>query len=196
MPLCPISIREPMKEDETAGNEKAKGEIGEICFSGPQVFLGYLNDEENTRKTVSKDGILYTGDLGSYDEKGLHFAGRSKLMIKPKGNNVFPTEVEEFISSRLKPKVASVAVVGAEHEIFTEGIMAFVEKKPDASLSPNDVLQVCQEMASFKRPSHVEILEPQQMPLNRVAKTDYVELKTRAQSVVEKLRKKGGWDKA
>ncbi|NMC04889.1 MAG: acyl--CoA ligase, partial [Candidatus Lokiarchaeota archaeon] len=56
-PLCPISIRDPMKPDGTAGDPKPKGQIGEITFSGPQIFLGYLNDEENTRKTVSKDGF-------------------------------------------------------------------------------------------------------------------------------------------
>nr|MBC8181796.1 acyl--CoA ligase [candidate division KSB1 bacterium] len=195
MPLCPISIREPMNENGTAGDEKPKGEIGDICFSGPQVFLGYLNDEENTRKTISKDGLLYTGDLGSYDENGLHFAGRSKLLIKPGGNNVFPTEVEEFISSELKPKVAAVAVVGALHDILTEGIMAFVEKKPDVSLNADEVLTACMNMASFKRPSHVVILEPEAMPLNRVSKTDYVELKTRAGKIIEDLRREGGWDK-
>jgi fatty-acyl-CoA synthase len=185
-----------MKEDGTAGAEKSRGEIGEICYSGPQVFLGYLNDEASTKKTVSSDGILYTGDLGYYDEQGLHFSGRSKLLIKPKGNNVFPTEVEEFISANLKTKVASVAVVGTPHEIFTEGIMAFVEKKVDVSLSAAEVLEVTQEMASFKRPSHVEIMEPAQMPLNRVAKTDYMELKKRAAVIVEELRKNGGWDKS
>jgi len=196
MPLCPISIREVMNEDGSAGEEKLPGEVGEICFSGPQVFLGYLNDEENTKKTISSEGILYTGDLGSYDEKGLHFAGRSKLMIKPKGNNVFPTEVEEFISSNLKPKVAGVAVVGTEHEIFTEGIIAFVEKKPDSNLTVDDVNEICKEMASYKRPSHVEILEPEMMPLNRVAKTDYMELKLRGVEIVKKLRQEGGWDKS
>ena len=195
MPLCPISIREPMNEDGTAGEEKPKAEIGEICFSGPQVFLGYLNDEENTKKTISKEGIVYTGDLGSYDEKGLHFAGRSKLLIKPGGNNVFPTEVEEFISSELKPKVAAVAVVGALHDILTEGIIAFVEKKPNVSLKADEVLTACKNMASFKRPSHVVILEPEGMPLNRVAKTDYVELKKRAGEIIEDLRSEGGWDK-
>lgn len=56
-PLCPISIRHPMKADGTAGDLKPKGEIGEICFEGPQIFLGYLNDEASTRKTVSKEGI-------------------------------------------------------------------------------------------------------------------------------------------
>lgn len=195
MPLCPISIREPMKEDGSAGDEKPAGEIGEICFSGPQMFLGYLNDEENTKKTISSDGYVYTGDLGFYDEKGLHFSGRAKLLIKPKGYNVFPTEVEEFISANLKPKVASVAVVGAEHDVFTEAIVAFVEKKPDAELTVDEVMTVCKEMASYKRPSHVEILQPEQMPLNRVAKTDYVVLKSRAQKIVAELRAKGGWDK-
>jgi len=195
MPLCPISIREVMNENGSAGAEKLPGEIGEICFAGPQVFLGYLNDKENTNKTISADGVIYTGDLGSYDEKGLHFAGRSKLMIKPKGNNVFPTEVEEFISSSLKSKVANVAVVGADHEIFTEGIIAFVEKKPNTELTVEEVNEVCKEMASYKRPSHVEILEPEKMPLNRVAKTDYMELKVRGAAIVERLRSEGGWDK-
>jgi len=195
MPLCPISIREVMNEDGTAGKEKPAGELGEICFSGPQVFLGYLNDPESTKKTVSKEGILYTGDLGFYDEKGLHFSGRSKLMIKPKGYNVFPTEVEEFISANLKAKVGAVAVVGVEHEIFTEGIMAFVEKKPGTDLSSEEVNEVCKGIASFKRPSHVVILDPEQIPLNRVAKTDYVALKSRAAEIIQELRQVGGWDK-
>ncbi len=195
-PFCPISIREPMKEDGTAGEEKKPGQVGEICFYGPQIFLGYLNDEENTRKTLSTDGYVYTGDLGSYDDLGLHFAGRSKLLIKPKGYNVFPTEVEEFISGNLKEKAGHVAVVGVEHEVFSEGIVAFVEKKQGASLSAEDVNEVCKEMASYKRPGHVEIVEYGEMPLNRVAKTDYVELKRRAAKIIEELRSKGGWDKA
>ena len=195
MPITPITIRESMKEDGSAGDIKAAGEIGDICYSGPQIFLGYLNDEENTRKTISTDGILYTGDLGSVDEKGLHFAGRSKLMIKPKGYNVFPTEVEEFISGHLKAKVGNVAVVGAQHDIFTEGIVAFVEKKPDVTLEVEELETICKDMASFKRPSHFEILEPAGIPLNRVAKTDYVTLREQAAQIVEKLRESGGWDK-
>ncbi|MHA1716286.1 MAG: class I adenylate-forming enzyme family protein [Promethearchaeota archaeon] len=194
MPLCPISIREPMKPDGTAGDEKPPGEIGEICFTGKQIFLGYLNDPENTAKTISKDGVLYTGDLGSYDEKGLHFAGRSKLLIKPKGYNVFPTEVEDFITQRLKEKVGIVAVVGVPHEVFTEGIMAFVEKKKDAKLTADEVMAVCKDMAAYKRPSHVEIIEQGEMPLNRVAKIDYMVLKDRGKEIVEKLRKEGKWD--
>ncbi|MCP4762877.1 MAG: acyl--CoA ligase [archaeon] len=194
MPITPISIREPMKLDGSSGNEKPSGEIGEICFSGPQVFLSYVNDEENTKKTISSDGWCYTGDLGSYDDKGLHFGGRSKLMIKPKGYNVFPVEVENFISDKLKDSVETVGVVGMKHEIFTEAIVAFVEKKKGKKVTPEEVSKTCKEMAAYKRPSLVVILEYNDMPLNRVQKTDYVSLKNMAEIEIEKLRKKGGWD--
>jgi acyl-CoA synthetase (AMP-forming)/AMP-acid ligase II len=195
MPITPISIREPMSDDGTAGTEKERGETGEICFSGPQVFLEYVNDPENTKKTISSDGWCYTGDLGYYDDEGLHFSGRSKLMIKPKGYNVFPTEVENFLSDALKDKVESVGVVGHKHEVFSEGIIAFVEKKKGARLTPEEVLEASKEMAAYKRPSHVVILEYNDMPLNRVNKTDYVALQSYAEKEVEKLRSEGGWDK-
>lgn len=198
-PLCPISIREPMKPDGSAGDEKPKGEIGEICFSGKQIFLGYLNDEENTKKTISSDGYCYTGDLGYYDEKGLHFAGRSKHVIKPKGYQVFPAEVEDFIQQKLKDKVGLVACVGAEHDVFTEAIVAFVELKKGATLNTDEVMTVCKDLAAYKRPSHVVLVELDEegkgIPLNRVAKTDYLILKDMAKKEVEKLREQGGWDK-
>jgi acyl-CoA synthetase (AMP-forming)/AMP-acid ligase II len=194
MPLCPISIRDPMQPDGTAGKEKSPNEVGEITFSGPQIFLGYLNDPENTRKTVSTDGYCYTGDLGYYDDKGLHFSGRSKLVIKPKGYQVFPTEIEEWIESHLPDKVAAVACVGAPHEVFTEGIVAYVERREGAELSASDVMKVCKDLAAYKRPNHVVILDPEQMPLNRVAKTDYMELKKWTKKLIADLRAKGGWD--
>lgn len=196
MPLCPISIREPMNADGSAGREKSKGEIGEICFSGPQIFLGYLNDPDNTRKTISKEGICYTGDLGYYDEKGLHFAGRSKLVIKPKGYQVYPDDVEHHISEKLKGKVNMVAVVGAEHNVYSEAIIAFVEPLQGVEITPEDVIKACDDISAYSRPSHVEIVKPGQFPLNRVAKTDYVLLKEEAKKIVERLRSEGKWDKA
>lgn len=195
MPITPISIREPMKDDGSSSEEKAKGEVGEICFSGPQVFLEYVNDLENTKKTISSDGWCYTGDLGYYDDKGLHFAGRSKLMIKPKGYNVFPTEVENFLSDALKDKVESVGVVGHKHEVFSEGIIAFLEEKKGVELTADEVFEAAKEMAAYKRPSHVVIMEYNDMPLNRVNKTDYVALKSYAKKEVERLRSEGKWDK-
>ncbi len=194
--LCPISIRDVMKADGTAGAEKPKGEIGEICFAGPQVFLGYLDDPANTAKTISKDGICYTGDMGFYDDQGLHFAGRAKLVIKPKGYQVYPDDVEAHIAGKLKGRVSMVAVVGVEHEVFSEGIMAFVECLPDQSVTPEEVLKACDDISSYSRPSHVVVFKAGELPLNRVAKTDYMMLKDTAKQIVQELRGKGQWDKA
>jgi fatty-acyl-CoA synthase len=195
MPLCPLTIREPMQEDGRAGAEKAPGEVGEICFSGPQVFVGYLGDPAATARAVSRDGVLYTGDMGSYDGAGLHFSGRKSLVMKPKGYQVFPEDVEGHIAEALRGRVAAVACVGAEHEVFSEGIVAFVEPAPGSGLGVDDVLAACREIAAYARPSHIEIVGPGEIPLNRVAKTDYLELRERARLIIARLRAAGGWDR-
>jgi acyl-CoA synthetase (AMP-forming)/AMP-acid ligase II len=195
MPVSPLSIRKAMDADGTAGEELTDGEVGEICFSGPQVFIDYVNNEEAYRQTVSTDGFCYTGDLGYKDDKGLHFSGRLKLVIKPKGYQVHPAQIEEHFAD-LSEKVAACAAVGAQHDIFTEGVVLFVEKKPGAELSVEDLKAHAKGIAGYMRPSHYILFEPGMLPLNRVAKTDYVTLKTQAKEAVENLREQGGWDKA
>lgn len=193
MPVTPLSIRRPMRPDGTAGEELPDGEVGEICFSGPQVFAGYVNNEEAYRKTVSTDGVCYTGDLGFRSEKGLHFSGRSKLVIKPKGYQVHPAQIENHFEE-LKDCVAACAAVGAPHEIFTEGVVLFVEKKKGADLTEAELKTHAKGIAGYMRPSAYVILEPGALPLNRVAKTDYVTLQRRARVEVRGLREQGGWD--
>ena len=195
MPVYPISIRAVMKEDGSAGEERGPGEVGNICFSGPQTFLGYVNNPEATAKTISTDGYIYTGDLGYVDDKGLHFSGREKWVIKPKGYQVFPAQIEESLAE-LKDKVGMVGVVGVEHEVFSEGIVAFVEKKAGAELSVDDLKAHAKEaLAAYMRPLHYVIVEPGQFALNRVAKTDYVTLHEQAKAQVAALREAGGWDR-
>jgi fatty-acyl-CoA synthase len=195
MPLCPLSIREPMRPDGTAGDEKRPGEIGDICFSGPQVFLGYLGRPDATARTVSSDGVCYTGDLGSYDARGLRFAGRKSLVIKPKGYQVFPEDVENHIAGKLRGRVVAVGCVGADHAVYSEAIVAFVEPAPGAGVTAEEVLRACDDIAAYSRPSHVELVEPGQFPLNRVAKTDYLALRERAAGAVAALRPRGRWDR-
>jgi acyl-CoA synthetase (AMP-forming)/AMP-acid ligase II len=196
MPLCPISIREPMREDGNAGVEKPPGEVGEICFSGSQIFLGYMNDDENTRKTISRDGYCYTGDLGTYDDKGLHFAGRSKFVIKPKGYQVFPGEIENFITDSFEDRVLRTGCVGVKHEVFTEAIVAVLELKKGATVTREELDEKLKEIAAYKRPSHYIFIQEEEMPLNRVAKVDVLALKEMADAEVEKLRQQGKWDRA
>ncbi len=193
MPVYPLSIRAPMREDGRAGDELPEGETGAVCFRGPQTFLGYVNDPAATARAVSSDGYLYTGDVGYVDDKGLHFSGRAKWIIKPKGYQVFPGQVEDFLCE-LRDKVATAGVVGVEHQVFSEGIVAFVEPRPDAALTPEDLQRHAEGMASYMRPLHYVVLEPGGLPLNRVAKTDYVRLSELAKEEVARLRASGGWD--
>jgi len=171
------------------------GETGHICFRGPQTFLGYLNDPAATAKAISKDGFLYTGDLGYKDADGLHMSGRAKWVIKPSGYQVFPVDVEAHICA-LSDIVAACAVVGVEHSVLSEAIVAFVEKKAEAELSIPMLEKHARTLASYMRPRHYVLLEAGQMPLNRAAKADYVRLHEMAKSEIEALRAKGKWDRA
>ncbi len=188
MPIYPMTIRQPMREDGSAGDVLPDGEVGHICFQGPQTFIGYVGDPEATRLAVSRDGVLYTGDMGYRGEQGLHFSGRAKLIIKPAGHQVFPGDVENHIC-RLEAKVASAAAVGVEHPLLTEAIVAFVEKKPGAELTAAELRRHARSIASYMRPLHYVILEPATMPLNRAAKSDYVRLREMARAEAARL----GW---
>lgn len=195
--LAPVTIRKPVKEDGTSGEEMPDGEIGELCVAGPIVFQGYYNMPEATDRAISKDGWLYTGDLGYFKDMGsyraLYLAGRQKFVIKQKGYQVFPDEVQDFIASH--PKVDVVDVVGVKHNIYDEGIFVFVRPKKGEVLTAEEVIEHCQGIASYKRPQHVEVWpDDKEFPLTRVAKVDKKELKVLAETIVEDLRKQDKWD--
>jgi acyl-CoA synthetase (AMP-forming)/AMP-acid ligase II len=193
MPAYRLSIRQPMNGDGSAGAEAPGGEIGHVCFHGPQTFLGYLNDREATAAALSSDGWLYTGDMGRFDAHGLHFAGRAKWVLKPAGYQVFSGDVEAHIAA-LAEMVANVGVVGHPHPIWSEAIIAFVEKRPGADLTVAALRRHARSLTSYMRPLHYVILEPGAMPLNRSAKVDIVRLQELAKEEVGKLRDRGRWD--
>ncbi len=195
--LAGVSVRKPMKSDGSAGDELADEEIGEICYHPPIVFLGYYNQSEETEKTVSKEGILYTGDLGYFKQmdgyKALYLSGRKKFLIKQKGYNVFPGEVEEHISQM--EGVDVVEVIGMKHALFDEGIFAFVRPYADSTLDGEGVMAHCKFIASYKRPQHVEIWpSDQELPLTRSTKVDKLKLVEMAGPIVENLKNNGQWD--
>ncbi len=192
-PITPLTIRQPMKPDGSAGDELPDGEAGEICFSGPQVFIEYVNNLDAYRKTVSTDGVCYTGDLGYVSDRGLAFAGRSKLVIKPKGYQVHPGQIESHFAE-LTDQVAACGAVGATHDVYSEGVILFIERKPGANLTARQLDAHAKQIAGYMRPTHYVMLEPGAFPLNRVSKTDYVRLAELARQEVETLRAQGGWD--
>ncbi|NLA47667.1 MAG: acyl--CoA ligase [Firmicutes bacterium] len=195
--VAEVTVRAPMREDGTAGEELPDGEIGEICYHPPIVFPGYFNQPEETAKVISKEGILYTGDLGFFKNMGsyraLYLSGRRKFVIKQKGYNVFPDEVQAHIATY--PGVAVVEVVGVPHSLFDEGIFAFVQPKPGVELTAAEIMEHCRNIASYKRPQHVEIWPADKMmPLTRLGKVDKIQLQNIARETAEELRQKGLWD--
>jgi long-chain acyl-CoA synthetase len=90
-----VSLRIDKSASNTAANE------GEIQVRGPNVMIGYYNDEEKTKDAFTSDGWLRTGDLGSLDKKGrLYIKGRLKaLILGPSGENIYPEEIENLLGS-------------------------------------------------------------------------------------------------
>ena len=134
-------------------------ETGEVLLRGPNVMLGYLDDQEATAAAIDADGWLHTGDIGTLDDKGnLRITDRLKDMYISGGFNVYPAEVEQVLA-RLDG-VAESAVIGVPDERLGEVGKAFVVTKPGAKLDEATVIAYTREhLAKFKTPQSVEFLD-------------------------------------
>lgn len=119
------------------GEEVADGERGEICVRGPTVMLGYLNRPEATAETIDAEGWLHTGDIGYLDKDGdLFIVDRLKELIKVKGLQVPPAELEDLLLSH--PRVRDAAVIGVPDAAAGELPRAYVVRA-DHDLREEDV---------------------------------------------------------
>ena len=194
MPIYPCTIRQPMSADGNAGEELPSGAIGSVCFRGPQTFLGYVNDAAATAKAISRDGYLYTGDLGYWDDAGLHMTGREKWVIKSFGYQIFPGDVERHICG-LVDKVANCVAVGVAHAVASEAVVAVVEKRPGVELEQQELNRHARSLPTYMRPRHWIVLEAGLLPLNRLAKPDYARAQEMARAEIAQLKERGEWDK-
>ncbi len=156
-----------------AGFEITIGGSGEILLRGPNVMLGYLDDEAATAEAIDSGGWLHTGDIGHLDERGyLTITDRLKDMYICGGFNVYPAEVEQALARH--PAVAESVVIGIPDERLGEVGKAFVVPRPGANASEEELRKFCQErLANFKVPRHVEFRtelprNPAGKPLKRV----------------------------
>ena len=148
------------------GNDVATGQSGEVLLRGGSIMAGYLDDPEETRKVLSADGWLRTGDLGELDEAGrLRIVGRVKDMFIVGGFNAYPAEIENALLRH--PSVQQAAVIGIPDRRLGEVGMAFVVVSGDASA--DDIIEWSRnEMANYKVPRVVEIVDA--LPLNATGK--------------------------
>ncbi|WP_394179907.1 AMP-binding protein [Marinomonas posidonica] len=139
------------------GEALPQGESGMLCVRGPQVMKGYWNREEATRDVMTEDGFLITGDIAMQHEDGyLQIVDRAKDMIIVSGFNVYPTEVEDCISSH--PAILESAAIGVPDDKTGEAVKAFVVMKSDEAMDINTLRAFCKEhLAAYKVPKHIEV---------------------------------------
>jgi fatty-acyl-CoA synthase len=149
-------------------------EVGELLISGGHTFLKYWNNEEETTKTL-KNGWLYTGDLAKKDREGYYYiVGRKKDMIISGGENVYPLEVEQVLSSH--PSVSEAAVIGLPHSKWGEEVVAFVSTIQKEGISLEDLKGYCANtLAKYKVPKRFYFLS--ELPKTHVGKIDKKALK-------------------
>lgn len=151
------------------------GEVGEVALRGSCVMQGYFDDPEETAAAIDADGWFYTGDLGRLDERGyLTLVDRKKEMYITGGYNVYPREVEEYIS--LHPKVALVACIGTADEKLGEVGVAYLVPKPGTELTSDEIRAHCVKgLAEYKIPKSFHLRGS--LPLTPLGKVDKMQLR-------------------
>jgi len=141
------------------GEDQPLNAEGELWVRGPQVMLGYLNNDEATAATVTEDGWLRTGDVAVLDDDGHMFiVDRLKELIKYKGFQVPPAELEAMLLTH--PGIGDCAVIGIPDQEAGELPKAFVVCKPDTEVSETDVLEfISGQVASYKQIRIVEFID-------------------------------------
>jgi long-chain acyl-CoA synthetase len=161
MPLPDVHVR--IFDGDEGTREMPHGETGEICFSAPQLMIGFWNRPAETASVLrdhSDGGVtrrwLHTGDLGYLDKEGyLFIVDRKKDLIKTSGYQVWPREIEETLASH--PAVAEVGVAGVPDEVKGEAVRAWVVIRAGHSVTETDLRSFCRErLAPYKVPSRVE----------------------------------------
>lgn len=109
------------------GKDAAPGEEGEIAIRGPQVMKGYLGRPEDTAQMIDADGWLHTGDIGRVDDGWLFVVDRVKELIKYKGFQVAPAELEALLLTH--EGIADAAVIGVYDENGNEIPKAYVVRQ-------------------------------------------------------------------
>ena len=154
----PLSLTEDRIVDPETGTELPTREVGELWVRGPQVMKGYYKNPDATAQTVV-NGWLRTGDLAWKDEEGYVFiVDRLKEVIKCKGLQVAPAEIEHILFGH--PDIKDAAVVGEPHSEYGEVPVAYVVLRDNASLSSQVIIEyAAQGLAKYKRLTKVVFTE-------------------------------------
>ena len=140
------------------GADLPPGEEGELWIKGPQVMIGYLNNEQATKDTLTADGWLKTGDMAIIDADGYMFVvDRLKELIKYKGFQVAPAELEATLVAH--PQIQDAAVIGQHDEEAGEIPVAFVVCQDPAPSQEDIQAYVGSQLSHYKQLHRVTFVE-------------------------------------
>jgi fatty-acyl-CoA synthase len=164
--------------DDETGACVERGLSGELCTRGYSVMLGYWNDPEQTAGAIDEAGWMHTGDLATIDEDGyINIVGRLKDLIIRGGENIYPSEVEEFLYSH--PEIKDVEVVGVPDARYGEVIAAFVIERTPGTIDADAVRDFCHgKIAHYKIPRYV--LPVDEFPMTVSGKVQKFKLRDQA----------------
>lgn len=168
-----------MIRDLNTDKEAHVTEDGEICISGPNLMVGYLDEKEETESAFFEykgKKWLHTGDIGYLDKNGLvHYKSRLKRMIITSGYNVYPSQVEEVLLKH--EAVEKCAVIGVPDKNKGEIVKAFIVLKPgkDGLLVKGSIQKHLKtHLARYENPREIVYLDD--LPVTKLGKIAYKEL--------------------
>lgn len=155
----PMPATEIRLIDMSSGQVVPIGEQGELCARGSLVMVGYDGDPEATKKAISPDGWLHSGDLAVMrEDSSLRITGRAKDMIIRGGENIYPREIEEFLYTH--PAVDEVQVIGVPHQRLGEVVCAWIRVKPGQETTADEIQEYCRgRIAYFKIPESIRFVD-------------------------------------
>nr|XP_022913090.1 luciferin 4-monooxygenase-like [Onthophagus taurus] len=172
--------------DPETGKLLGPNAAGELCFKGPVIMKGYYNNPEANKEIFTEDGWLKTGDIGYYDNDGFFFiVDRLKELIKYKGFQVAPSELEGILLTN--PKIKDAAVIGKPHERDGEHPLAFIVKQDDVELTENEVINYVAGFVSKRKQLHGGVIFTDDIPKNPSGKILRRELRESIKKKMSKL---------
>jgi fatty-acyl-CoA synthase len=165
--------------DPATGLTVVRGEGGELCTRGYSVMLGYWENETATADAIDTARWMHTGDLAVMRDDGyVNIVGRIKDMVIRGGENVYPSELEEFLYGH--PDIVDVQVVGVPDERYGEELCAWIRLREGAEpITPESLRVFCTgRLAHYKIPRYVHIAED--FPMTVTGKVRKVEMRERS----------------
>lgn len=140
-----------VKEDGVT--EVKQGEVGELSLKGPGIMRCYYRNEEATKEVMRGEWLL-TGDMARQDEDGFYYlVDRKKDVIVSGGENLYPVEIENFLSKC--PLIKDVAVIGLPDARLGEIACAIVETPAGVTCTEEEINEFCKELPRYKRPRRI-----------------------------------------